>query len=213
MVGDNKEIKYPITNISRLRMGIDGKGIRTLILLSGCPLRCKYCINPTTWNGEEQPRMMTSEALYKRICIDRPYILASGGGLTFGGGEPMEYPALINEIRAICEPEMTINVETSLNVEWSKIEEALDAISLFYVDIKAADPEIYRRYTGGELEPVMENLKKLLERKAPEEIVVRIPRIEGFTDREQQEEAKHILQEMGIRRVNLFDYRVIKGNK
>lgn len=201
--------QYPISDVGRLRMGTDGNGIRTLILLSGCPLRCRYCANPWTWNGEEKPRVMSVSEIYKEICIDRPYILATGGGITFGGGEPMEYPGLINKFREICEPEMTINVETSLNVDWSKIEDSIDAIDLFYMDIKTTDPQVYRQYTGGELDPVLSNLKKLLEMKAPENIILRIPRIEGFVDRKQQEESKRILENMGVMRFDLFDYRIM----
>lgn len=200
--------KYPIHNISRLRMGTDGAGIRTLVLLSGCPLKCKFCINKSTWDGTEQPKMMTAEEVYSKICIDRPYILATNGGITFGGGEPLLYPELINEFRTICEPEMNICVETSLHVPWNNIDKITDAVDVFYVDIKSLNPKIYREYTGDELELSYLNLKKLLEVKQADSIIVRIPLISGFVDKKQQIETKNLLYKMGIRHFDLFEYRV-----
>ncbi len=204
----SKETRYPVTTISRLRMGTDGKGIRTLILLHGCPLRCKYCINPMTWNGNKEPRWLTAEDLYSEICIDRPYILATGGGITFGGGEPLQYPSLITGIRDICEPEMTINVETSLNVEWRFVREVIDVTDKFIIDIKTTDPSLYRAYTGGELSLAMENLKKLLIEKAAEDIIVRIPCIEGYVSRKKQEHSQKYLQDIGVKQFDLFDYKM-----
>ena len=200
--------KYPIHSIGRLRMGTDGEGIRTLVFLSGCPLRCKYCFNPATWDGSKEPKMMTAEEVYSKIRIDRPYILATNGGITFGGGEPLSYPDLINEMRSICEPEMTIYAETSLNVPWENIEKTAEAINKYYVDIKATDPEIYKAYTGGTLDIVVDNLVKLIQRKDADSVVVRIPEIEGFVDAEKQEESREMLYEMGVRRFNLFKYKV-----
>ncbi len=200
--------KYPITNLGRLRMSNDGPGIRTLIVVHGCPLRCKYCINPFTWDESRKPKMMTAAELYGKIAIDRPYILATNGGLTFGGGEPLLYPELINEIRDICEPEMTFYVETSFNVEWDNIKSVADLVDCFYVDIKSSDPVVYREYTGGELKPVQDNIKKYVELKGPDSIVVRIPEIPGFIDKEKQAESKRLLSEMGIKRFNLFKYEL-----
>lgn len=198
--------KYPVVNLGRLRMGNDGPGIRTLIVVHGCPLRCKYCINPFTWDGSRIPKMMTAEELYGKIAIDRPYILATNGGLTFGGGEPLLYPELIYEMRTICEPEMTFYVETSLNVEWKNVETVAEYIDCFYVDIKCMDPDIYKNYTSRELMPVIDNLKKLIEVKGADSIVVRVPEIPGLVNPEQQSKAKAELYKLGVKRFNLFKY-------
>ena len=198
--------KYPIVNIDRLRMGNDGPGIRTLIVVHGCPLRCRYCINPFTWDGSRNPNMMTAAELYGKLVIDRPYIMATNGGLTFGGGEPLLYPELINEMRAICEPEMTFYVETSFNVEWESIKSVADSIDCFYVDVKSVDPDVYKEYTGGEIDPVMENIRRYIELKGSNSIIVRIPEIPGFVYSEQQSKAKTELSEQGVKHFNLFKY-------
>ncbi len=205
---DVKVNRYPIAAVSRLRMGTDGKGIRSLIFLQGCPLRCRYCLNPFTWNGEMESRRLTAEELYSEIRIDRPYILATGGGLTFGGGEPLQYPSLITEMRFICEPEMTICVETSLNVEWGHIEKILEVTDKFIIDIKTTDPAVYFSYTGGELETVLSNLKMLIKEKSADDILVRIPCIEGYVSREMREQSKEYLQGFGVKQFDLFDYKM-----
>ena len=199
--------KYPICHVSRLRMGSDGDGIRSLILVSECTLRCKYCINPFTWDGSQQPQMLSADEVYSKICIDRPYIMATNGGITFGGGEPLLYPHLINDIRNICEPDMSFYVETSLNVDWENIETSAEVVDKYYVDIKTMDPDMYREYTGGELEVALSNLKKLIER-FPDSVVVRLPEIPGLVDKEKQKKGQRLLQEIGIKKINLFKYRI-----
>lgn len=204
----NSECKevYPIANISRIRMGTDGKGIRTLVLLSGCPLRCKYCLNPMTWNGSKEPEMMTAREVYCQIMIDRLYMLATGGGITFGGGEPLEYPKLINEVRKLIDPELTIDVETSLNVDLKKIEEVVDFVNVFVVDIKSTDPKVYKSYTGGELAVVLNNLKYILDHKTTDDVIVRIPLIDGYTTADMQRKSQQFLYELGVRKFDLFEY-------
>ena len=198
--------KYPISHISRVRIGTDGNGIRTLILVSGCPLRCKYCLNPDTWNGNRTPVMMSAEELYQKVRIDSLYMLATGGGITFGGGEPLEYPDLISGFRKVCEPGLSLYVETSLNVDTSYVEKVIDSVDVFYVDIKSTDPDIYRSYTGGELEVVMKNLKYLLDNKSPESVIARIPMIEGYNTIDMQSDSKYLLQSIGVNRFDLFSY-------
>ena len=200
--------QFPINSISRLRMGTDGDGIRTLILMDNCLLRCKYCLNPTTWNGMDKPMMMSAEDVYSRICIDRPYILATNGGITFGGGEPLLYPEFINGFRRICDSDMTLYVESSLHVPWGNIEEIVDSVDRFYVDIKSMNPEVYHKYTGGDLNITKKNLSMLIQVKGADAVVVRVPIISGFVDQKKQQESKDLLMKMGVRRFDLFKYKV-----
>ncbi len=198
--------KYPVSHISRIRMGTDGNGIRTLILLSGCPLRCKYCLNPSTWNGIRVPEMMTAEELYQKVKIDLLYMLATGGGVTFGGGEPLDHPGLISEFRKICNPNISIFVETSLNVDQSNIEKVIDSVDVFCIDIKSTDPDIYRSYTCGELDVVINNLRYVLEHKSSDKVIVRIPLIDGYNTIDSQRDSMRLLQTMGVKRFDLFSY-------
>ena len=188
-------------------MGTDGDGIRTLIILTGCPLRCKYCINPFTWNNEIEPKQYSAETLYAKILVDRPYMIATNGGITFGGGEPLLQSDLICEFREICDKEITIYVETSLNVSWNNIEKCVDLVDKFYVDIKAVDNNIYREYTGADLNVALENLRRLLDRVGNKNIIVRIPVIPEFTTEVMQYQYVEKLKDMGITEFDLFEYK------
>lgn len=208
MTGDGSIRKYNVSSILRLRMGIDGEGIRTLILLQGCPLRCQYCINPFTWNGSEKPKIMTAEDLYKKIIIDRPYILATNGGLTIGGGEPLLSPQIFLELRGLMDAGMTLYTETSFNVPYDNIKIAEKSIDHFFVDIKATDEVLYREYTTGELSVAFENLKKFVVEYGADRLTVRIPIIPGLTDAEKQLESKKILENIGVKKFDLFKYKI-----
>lgn len=200
--------EYPISSISRHRLGIDGQGIRTLVVVQECPLRCKYCLNPFTWNGEREATKMTAKELYDKVNIDRLYMLATGGGITFGGGEPLLYPDLITEMRDLCDSQLAFAVETSLNVPWKNIENVITAVDEFVVDIKTTIPEKYMAYTGGDVKRVLSNLKELIQKVGASKVVVRIPIIPEFTDEEDQNASRIFLQDFGIERFDLFRYRV-----
>lgn len=204
------EKRYRISSVGRLRMGTDGEGIRTLVFADGCPLKCQYCINPFTWNGTREPMLLSAKEIYEKIIVDRPYILATNGGVTFGGGEPLLQPEMIRELRDLCEHEMSFYVETSLNVPYKNVELVADIIDRFYVDIKSMDPDIYKEYTGGELAIVIDNLNQLLQRVDSEKVIVRVPMIPGYSDTDKQMKAKEKLKKLGVSRFNMFTYKVIK---
>ena len=156
----------------------------------------------------DKPMMMSAEDVYSRICIDRLYILATNGGITFGGGEPLLYPEFINGFRRICDSDMTLYVESSLHVPWGNIEEIVDSVDRFYVDIKSMNPEVYHEYTGGDLNITKKNLSMLIQVKGADAVVVRVPEISGFVDQKKQQESKDLLMKMGVRRFDLFKYKV-----
>ena len=94
-----ENIKAPIFAISRLRMGTDGKGVTTLVTFMGCPLKCRYCLNPKCHkpiyedSGKQLCKgvmMLTPRELYDLVKIDNIYFQTTGGGICFGGGEPTE---------------------------------------------------------------------------------------------------------------------------
>lgn len=205
------ENRYPVSAISRLRMGIDGDGIRTLIVFQGCLLRCRYCINPSTWDGSREPKMMTAREIYNSILMDRLYIIATRGGVTFGGGEPLLQSTAIKEFAALNKDQFSIYVETSLNVPWENIEQVVDVVDRFYVDIKTLDEKVYTSYTGGNLENVIKNLTSLLDRVGSDRIVVRIPKIPGFVNKISQIRTKMKLRKIGLRSFDLFKYQIPKA--
>lgn len=153
---------FAIQSINRHRMYIDGKGINTLVGLYGCPLKCKYCINKKIL---EKPKFkkVTPEELLEKVLIDYCYFKATGGGVTFGGGESLLYSSQIKAFREVLPKDIPIKVETSLNVPSERLAEVLDVLEEFIIDVKAMNPQIYKEYTGLDNERVMENLKLLCE--------------------------------------------------
>lgn len=198
-----------IIGMSRLRMGTDGNGIRTLVAAKGCPLRCKYCLNPHSWNGEGKVQTLTVAEMYERLKVDNLYFLSSGGGVTLGGGEPLLYASFIKEFVEYTAHCWNIMVETSLNVPKENLETVSGYVDRFIVDIKSADATVYHAYTGGSNEQVLDNLRFLLSRVGAERIQVRVPQIPDYTTEETVEVTVRQLREIGIREIEVFPYFVI----
>ena len=198
----------PIVTCARLRMQTDGKGVTTLVCFHGCPLRCRYCINPFSFAEDTKRESLTPKQLYDRVKIDALYFLATGGGVTFGGGEPLLYGRFLQEFREICGQDWHLCAETSLNVPREQVELAAECIDHFYVDCKDTNPDIYRRYTGRNNEKMLENLRFLLSLVGPERITVRLPLIPDYNTEEDRQRSRDALQKMGIQKFDLFTYRV-----
>lgn len=197
----------PIITVSRLRMKIDGPGITTLVCFHGCPLRCRWCLNPFSFALETKRTQMTAQQLYDQVRLDELYFLSTGGGVTFGGGEPLLYPAFLQDFRGICGDQWNLCAETSLSVPWENVEQAAACMDHFYVDCKDTDPEIYRRYTGQDNALMLENLQKLLALVGPDRITVRIPLIPEFNTEADQQRSRAELEAMGLRKFDLFSYK------
>lgn len=199
--------KAPVITCARLRMQTDGKGITTLVCFHGCPLRCKWCINPFSFAEDTKRELLTPQALYDKVKIDDLYFLATGGGITFGGGEPLLYAPFLEEFREICGEKWHLCAETSLAVPLENVKIAARCIDYFYVDCKDTNPEIYRSYTGKDNALMLRNLEVLLKLVGPERITVRLPLIPEFNTEADRSASRALLEEMGIRKFDPFPYR------
>lgn len=197
---------YPLLTVARLRMGIDGSGVTTLIAGAGCPLACKYCINRRLL--QTPPKPVTPQELYDRVKLDDLYFQASGGGLTFGGGEALLHTDFYRAFRSLCQNRWKLNAETSLAVPREHVIAAAEVLDDFIVDIKDTDFDTYRAYTGGDGSLALDNLRLLLSLVGAERIRVRVPLIPGFNDEAAQHRSEAILKDMGITDIELFSYIV-----
>ena len=198
----------PFIGISRHRLATDGTGVTTLVGFYGCPLRCQYCLNPKSFATDTKPMMLTPEELYERVKIDQLYFLASGGGVTFGGGEPLLYADFLTSFREFCGPYWHLCAETSLSVPWDAVEKAAKVVDEFIVDCKDTDGDIYRRYTGQSNERMLENLKLLVDTVGADKITVRLPLIPGYNCDEDRDKSEALLRKMGIVNFDRFEYKV-----
>lgn len=210
MTDCDRPVTAPVIACSRHRMQTDGKGITTLVCFHGCPLRCKWCINPFSFSPDTRRTDMTPQELFDKVRVDDLYFLATGGGITFGGGEPLLYASFLREFRRLCGDRWHLCAETSLAVPWENVAVAAECIDVFYVDCKDTDPEVYLKYTGRNNQLMIENLKKLLQLIGPQRIIVRVPLIPDYNTEKQRQKSRDFLFSMGIEQFDLFTYRTTK---
>ncbi len=210
MADGDPRMTAPVIAWARHRMQTDGQGITTLVCFHGCPLRCKWCINPFSYSPDTKRTEMTAQELFDKVRIDDLYFLATGGGITFGGGEPLLYAPFLQEFRRLCGDRWHLCAETSLAVPWENVAVAAECIDVFYVDCKDTDPEVYLKYTGRNNQLMIENLKKLLQLIGPQRIIVRVPLIPDYNTEKQRQKSRDFLFSMGIEQFDLFTYRTTK---
>ena len=198
----------PISAISRLRTTTDGEGITTLVAFMLCPLHCHWCLNPQTLSLDHPHTLYTPQMLYDAVRKDELYFLATGGGITFGGGEPLLRADFIRAFREVCGGEWKINVETSLNVPTDHVEGVLEVVDNYIIDVKDMNPDIYRRYTDLDNALMMDNLRWLLAKKGPEHIIVRVPSIPEYNTKADTRRSVGLLRDMGVAHIDEFDYIV-----
>lgn len=191
--------------VSRHRLNVDGDGCTTLVTFNGCPLRCKYCINKTSWDPEKG-RAYTPELLFEEVKIDQLYFLATRGGITFGGGEPLLQVDFIKAFRALCGPQWSLLAETCLNVPFSAVETANAVLDGFIVDVKDMNPDIYRTYTGKDNALALENLEWLLQHGDANRIKVRVPHIPDYNTDDDVKRSIEQLKTMGVTIFDEFQY-------
>ncbi len=197
----------PLIGISRHRLSTDGEGVTTLVAFHGCPLRCKYCLNPQSLHSEGIWKHYDCEQLYEEVRQDELYFLATHGGITFGGGEPCLQSDFIDEFRQLCGQEWQLSVETSLNVAQENIEELVPIIDSYIIDIKDINNAIYQKYTGKDNEKVLHNLQYLIDHGKNEQIIVRTPVIPAYNTENDVDYSIHLLKEMGITQFDRFTYK------
>ncbi|MEA4898593.1 MAG: glycyl-radical enzyme activating protein [Christensenellaceae bacterium] len=199
----------------------DGPGIRSVIFLKGCPLRCKWCHNPESFHRAPERlksrglcvhcgaceavcghkggciacgdcvkvcprgalriagREMTPEEVARRILKNAKVLRMSGGGVTFSGGEALMQPDFVIETRALL-PSLHAAIETSGYADSSIFERVIKTMDLVLMDVKLADPDAHRRWTGVDNRRILQNLAWLKASGIP--FRARVPLIPRVTD-------------------------------
>lgn len=200
-----KNNTFKVLAISRHRIKTDGQGITTLVALSSCPLNCIYCINKDLITNNRY-KEMTSEELKDIVMQDYCYFVATNGGITFGGAEPLLQSECIKEFRKILKEDIRISIETSLNVNTSMLLNVIDIIDEFIIDIKDMDNNIYKAYTGLSNNNVLKNLDVLVDRKMQDKCRIRVPLIPNFNTEEDKLKSIKKLKSLGFKNIDSFNY-------
>jgi pyruvate formate lyase activating enzyme len=174
----------------------DGPGIRTVVFLKGCPLRCKWCSTPESQSFGVQEGInkvtgvpvtygsfMTADEVVRQIVKDEIFFFHSGGGVTISGGEPLSQPEFTADILKKAKAH-SINtaMETSLHVPFENLEKVLPLVDYLYTDIKHTNPESHKELTGADNRLILENLAKLSEAGFKGKVTARVPLTPGLND-------------------------------
>ena len=159
---------------------VDGPGLRFVVFLSGCQLRCLYCHNPDTWHMKDAKKMGVAHLL-NEIMLYAHYLKRTGGGVTATGGEPLAQPEFVTALFQGCK---AMGLHTALDTNGFLGEHASDALlaatDLVLLDIKAWDASIYKSLTGAELAPTLRFAERLAEMGKP--TWLRYVLVPGWTD-------------------------------
>jgi pyruvate formate lyase activating enzyme len=158
----------------------DGPGLRVVLFVSGCLLRCSYCHNPDTWHLKDGT-YISAQQVIDRLAGFAPALRQLHGGLTISGGEPMVQLAFTRRILAAAK-KMGLHtaIETSGYLGDHVDDKYLENLDLVLLDIKSSNPQTYRAVTGRDLEPTLRFAERLSAMGKP--VWVRFTLVPGFTD-------------------------------
>lgn len=196
----------------------DGPGVRTIIFLKGCALRCKWCCNPESQkfeiqtmmqNGKEKVigRDVTVAEVLQIVKQDMPYYRRSGGGMTLSGGEMLcQSDFAYALLRSAKEASINTAVETTGFAPYETIEKLLPYIDTVLMDIKHTDSVKHKAFTTQPNERILENAVKIAENA--KKLIIRVPVIPTFNDTpaEIASIAKFAAGLHGVTEINLLPY-------
>jgi len=222
---DYQQTKGRIFDIQRFSIH-DGTGIRTIVFLKGCILRCRWCCNPESQNYEIETmkvdgkdkiigRDVTVEETISVVKKDRPYYRRSDGGLTLSGGESLCQPEFARDLlRGAKESGISTAMESMAAVPYKTIEMVLPYLDTYLLDIKHTDAAKHKLFTGKSNELMLNNAKRIAASKQTE-LVIRVPVIPTFN--ETAEEIKAIAnfanRLTGVERICLLPYHRLGQDK
>lgn len=190
---------------------VDGPGVRFVVFLQGCPLRCKFCHNPETWDVNGKSNVYTPEELIKKILNYKPYF-KKNGGVTFSGGEPLMQKEFLLECLKLCKKN---DINTCLDTAGSILncEEILKYTDLVIFDIKGTNKLNYKNMTDFNID----NSLKFLElcQKMNKKIWIRVVIVPGINDTNEyiDELVKFIKPIKNIEKIEFLPYHTLGVHK
>ena len=204
----------------------DGNGIRTIVFLKGCVLRCRWCCNPESQEYDIQTMMVqgkpkvigrdvTVAEVMKTVEKDRQYYWRTGGGLTLSGGESLCQPKFATALlQAAQESGISTAMESMGCAKWETIEKLLPYLDQYLLDIKHMNPRKHKEFTGRSNELMIENAMKIA-KSGMTELSIRVPVIPGFNDTEEEirQIAAYTATLPNVKRMHLLPYHRLGQDK
>ena len=190
---------------------VDGPGIRTVIFLNGCMLRCLYCHNPETWHMGN--KNYTVDELVAKILRNKPYFKRNNGGVTFSGGEPLlQIDFLLDICKKLKEEGIHIALDTA-GVGVGKYEEILSLIDLVLLDIKHSNKDGYKKLTGMDISESEKFIEYL--NKSGKPVWIRQVIVPGIMDNDKylQELAVYLLKIKNIEKIEFLPFHHLGFSK
>ena len=202
----------------------DGPGVRTIVFLKGCLLRCKWCCNPESQSYEIQQMEtggkvktigedITAREVLEIVEKDRIYYRRSGGGLTLSGGESLTQPEFaLALLKGAKEMGISTAIETTSCAEYDVIEKLLPYIDTYLMDIKHTNPDKHKEFTGRDNSLILANAKRLA--KDAKKLIIRVPVIPTFNDTPEEIYAiASYAKEIGVEELHLLPYHRLGTDK
>ena len=206
-----KEILGNISSIESMGL-VDGPGIRYVVFLQGCELRCLYCHNPETWDKDKECQRMTPEELVKKIVRFKSYF-GRTGGVTFSGGEPLLQPKFLLECLKLCKKEGINTALDTAGVGFGDYDKILLLTDLVILDLKAVSEEDYKNITG---QPMIRFKKFLADcQRLNKKLWIRQVIVPGINDNEENiKKIKDFVSQLrNVEKVELLPYKTIGVHK
>lgn len=214
-----------IFNIQKFSLH-DGPGIRTVVFLKGCPLKCYWCSNPESQSGSPESMWDNSKKKYKtvgeyktvdeimeEVMKDLPFYEQSGGGVTLSGGEVLSQADFAIELlKELKKNDIHTACETSGSVKQEIFEEFLNYVDLVYMDLKHYDPEKHKEGTGVDNQHIIKNIETAINKH--DNVVIRIPVIPRYNDQlEDAEKFADLFLSMGVKQIELLPFHQFGSQK
>jgi pyruvate formate lyase activating enzyme len=207
-----------IFNIQKFSLH-DGPGIRSVVFFKGCPLRCAWCANPESQNGNPEEMwdntrktmttvgtVKTVDEILDEVMKDEMFYEESGGGVTLSGGEVLFHAAFATELlRRLKEKNIHTACETTGFAKPDVFKEFAKHVDLMYFDVKHHDEQMHKEGVGTSLQPILRNLRQAVEMNI--ELIARIPVIPCYNDSiADMHEFGKLLQDIGVTTLELLPF-------
>lgn len=190
---------------------VDGPGIRVIVFMQGCPLRCLYCHNPDIAFYNDPKKLMTPKQVLDRVMRFKSYF-GKDGGVTFSGGEPLKQPEFLLEALKLCK-ENNINTALDTSGVGEGYEELLNYVDTVILDVKALDSNEYKTLTGLEIDKFNKFLKSVQKKKI--DLWLRQVIVPGINDTEENilKLKDYISKLKNVKKVELLPYHDLAKSK